>query len=337
MADPALSSDPRTLLLQNGGAWNDPPTGRLIVVGSDAERDGGCPNPTAGYHCWNEASQTLQVYSSDQQRWIDLISLADLQRAMADAMASLNRKPWKASVKAASTANLDLSLDVEDGDTLDGVLLASGDRILLKNQAFGKDNGIYVVNDTGVPTRAEDADSGDELVSAVVAVEAGTVNGDRIFVCTNNTISIDVTAQVWTAFSVVAGALVAANNLSDLDSIPTARTTLDVYSKAESDAGVAAEAADRAAGDATTLSAAVGLAAGNSLIPRLMGKATLVAGTVAIVDHNAALTDIIVVSIVRPGGAVGSYEVAITAGDHFDINSSNALDASDVVYVVWTP
>jgi len=48
----------------------------------------------------------------------------------------------KASVRAASTGNINLSTDVANGSTLDGVTLATGDRILLKDQTTGSENGI---------------------------------------------------------------------------------------------------------------------------------------------------------------------------------------------------
>ena len=49
---------------------------------------------------------------------------------------------WKASVKAATTANVTLASDLENGDVLDGVTLATGDRVLVKDQSTGSENGI---------------------------------------------------------------------------------------------------------------------------------------------------------------------------------------------------
>jgi len=89
-------------------------------------------------------------------------------------------------VRAASTVNVTLASAVENGDTLDGVTLATGDRILLKNQTTGSENGIYTVNASGAPTRATDADAGAELVNAAVYVSEGTTNADTAWTCTNN-------------------------------------------------------------------------------------------------------------------------------------------------------
>jgi len=94
---------------------------------------------------------------------------------------------WKEAVRAATTANGALATAYENGDTLDGVVLATGNRILLKNQTTGAENGIYTVNASGAPTRALDADSSAEVTSGMaVTVTDGTVNGDKVFILTTN-------------------------------------------------------------------------------------------------------------------------------------------------------
>lgn len=133
---------------------------------------------------------------------------------------------WKQSVRVATVTSGTLATDFEDGDTVDSVTLATGDRILIKNQWAGTENGIYVVNASGAPTRATDADSEVELLSAAVFVQTGATNADKAFVCTNDFILLGTTNLVWTGFASVVGALIAANNLSDLASASTARTNL---------------------------------------------------------------------------------------------------------------
>lgn len=94
---------------------------------------------------------------------------------------------WKTSVRAATTAAAALATDFEAGDVLDGVALAAGDRILIKDQASGAENGIYVVNGSGVPTRAADADTSAEVKSGLaVTVTEGTVNGNKVMVLTTD-------------------------------------------------------------------------------------------------------------------------------------------------------
>lgn len=135
---------------------------------------------------------------------------------------------WKAPVRVATTAAGTLATSFENGDTVDGVVLATGDRILIKDQASATENGIYVVAASGAPSRATDADSGAELVSASVFVMSGTANADRAFVCTNDSITLGATSITFTGFASVVGALLSANNLSDVASVATARTNLGV-------------------------------------------------------------------------------------------------------------
>src|SRR5688500_7583864 len=66
---------------------------------------------------------------------------------------------WKTPVRVATTANGTLATAFENGDTIDGVALVTGDRILIKDQTTQSENGIYVVAASGAPTRASDADS----------------------------------------------------------------------------------------------------------------------------------------------------------------------------------
>lgn len=92
----------------------------------------------------------------------------------------------KGSVRVASTANGTLATSFANGQTVDGVTLATGNRILLKNQTSQAENGIYVVNASGAPTRATDMDVWTEVPGAFVAVEEGSTNADTIWLCTSN-------------------------------------------------------------------------------------------------------------------------------------------------------
>lgn len=107
---------------------------------------------------------------------------------------------WKDSVRAATTTSGTLSTAFENGDTIDGVTLATGDRILVKDQSTGSQNGIYVVNATGAPTRAIDANTAAELRGAAVFVEEGTVNAGKQYVLTTDNITLDSTALDFVQF-----------------------------------------------------------------------------------------------------------------------------------------
>lgn len=103
----------------------------------------------------------------------------------------------KASVLAATTANITLS----GAQTIDGVSVVAGDRVLVKNQSTQADNGIYVVSNTSW-ARSADANTWTELVSAYTFVEQGTVNADTGWVCTVNAGgTLGTTAVTWSQFS----------------------------------------------------------------------------------------------------------------------------------------
>jgi hypothetical protein len=110
---------------------------------------------------------------------------------------------WKASVRVATTATGTLASAFANGSTVDGVTLATGDRILIKNQSTGSQNGIYVVQATGAPVRSTDADADAEVTANfAVFVEEGTANADSGWVLTNNgTVTVGTTALAFTQFT----------------------------------------------------------------------------------------------------------------------------------------
>ena len=109
----------------------------------------------------------------------------------------------KNSVRAATTGNGTLASAYANGQTIDGVALATNDRILIKDQTDASENGIYTVNASGAPTRATDFDSDAEVTSGAFAfVEEGTVNADNGFVLsTNGAITVGTTNLAFTQFS----------------------------------------------------------------------------------------------------------------------------------------
>lgn len=119
----------------------------------------------------------------------------------------------KQSVRAATTANITIATALNNGDTIDGVTLATGDRVLVKNQTTGSENGIYVVGAT--PARSDDADtSADVTAGMFVFVTEGTANGDNGFILTtNDTITLGTTALSFTQFS-GAGQITAGDGLT---------------------------------------------------------------------------------------------------------------------------
>ncbi|MBV4475229.1 phage tail protein [Pseudomonas botevensis] len=103
----------------------------------------------------------------------------------------LGKLDVKQSVRAATTANVALV----GLQTIDGVALVAGERVLVKNQAAAKDNGPYVVA-VGAWTRAKDADSNVKVTpNLTVAVESGTTQADTIWqLVTDGPIVVGTTA-----------------------------------------------------------------------------------------------------------------------------------------------
>lgn len=104
---------------------------------------------------------------------------------------------WKRAVRVATTANGSLSTAFANGQTVDGVTLATGDRILLKNQTAGSENGIYVVQASGTAIRADDADTSAEIDAMTVYVEQGTTNADTVWTLTTDNPTLGSTSLVY--------------------------------------------------------------------------------------------------------------------------------------------
>ena len=91
----------------------------------------------------------------------------------------------RSTVRAATTANITIATALNNGDTLDGVTLANGNLVLVKDQSTAAQNGIYVVGAS--PARDDLFDTYDEHPGALIHDEEGSANGDKLFHCTSNT------------------------------------------------------------------------------------------------------------------------------------------------------
>ena len=103
----------------------------------------------------------------------------------------------KASCVAATT----VSITLVGGQTIDGVTVVAGDRVLVKNQSSAAANGIYVVQTTSW-TRSTDMDTWAEVPNAYVWIETGTTQADTGWVCTSNAGgTLGTTAITWVQFA----------------------------------------------------------------------------------------------------------------------------------------
>jgi hypothetical protein len=135
----------------------------------------------------------------------DNVVLSTLRSEIAAAAQGIDVKE---SVRVATTANVDLA----SVTTVDGVTLADGDRVLVKNQSTASENGIYV-HTAGVLARADDAGDGQLSPGSFTFVEEGSVNADAGFVIsTDGDITVGTTGITWTQFSGT-GQIVAGNGI----------------------------------------------------------------------------------------------------------------------------
>jgi hypothetical protein len=89
----------------------------------------------------------------------------------------------KDSVHVATVTNGNLNISYNTGDIIDGYTLQLGDRILIKDQEFPNENGIYIVQDDGVPIRSVDFAAGANASGFFVFVVNGDINGGLGWIC----------------------------------------------------------------------------------------------------------------------------------------------------------
>jgi hypothetical protein len=147
----------------------------------------------------------------------------------------------KDSVKVATTENITLS----GLQNVDGITLLAGDRVLVKNQSTGSENGIYLAG-LSAWTRSTDFNSNEKVTpGAFTFVEQGTVNADSGWVvATDGTITLGTTNIAFTQFSgagsIDAGAgLTKTGNQINVNTASTSRIVINADNIDLAEAGTA--------------------------------------------------------------------------------------------------
>ena len=133
----------------------------------------------------------------------------------------------KDSVRVTSTANIVIASALTNGSTIDGVTVATGNRVLLKNQTDASENGIYAVVASGAASRTLDANTNTLVTSGMYTYVAEGTAGNAIgFVLTTaDPITLDTTNLTFTQFS-SAGSIAAGTGMTKTSN------TLDVIGTA---------------------------------------------------------------------------------------------------------
>jgi hypothetical protein len=224
--------------------------------------------------------------------------------------------------RAATTANITISTALNNGDTIDGVVLATNDRVLVKNQSTGAENGIYVVG--AVPARATDFDDGTSEVYAgvLVTVTEGTANADTLWmVSTNNPITVGVTTLTFKQLNQTATTY--ATNAQVLAGTATSRAVdpaklASLWKKGSDIASAATISVGN--GRYFHVTGTTGITDIDFATATNGREAVLIFDGVLTITHNAT-------SLVLPGGA----DITTAAGDRAAFIQDNA----DNVYCVW--
>ena len=121
----------------------------------------------------------------------------------------------KDSCRCATTAEIALATDLEAGDSIDGVTLVAGDRVLVKNQTTNpEENGIYVAVASGAASRSTDADESSEVTAGLFTFVAEGTQADTGWVLTtNDPITLDTTELAFAQFSGSGSAVTGASNV----------------------------------------------------------------------------------------------------------------------------
>ncbi|BAQ89567.1 prophage MuMc02 [uncultured Mediterranean phage uvMED] len=89
-------------------------------------------------------------------------------------------------MKVATTGNVNLTSDLQNGDTIDGVSISTGQKVLVKSQSDATQNGVYKVVASGTASRDPDYDNISELAGGIFTIQSGSTQADFIYLCTSD-------------------------------------------------------------------------------------------------------------------------------------------------------
>jgi hypothetical protein len=249
----------------------------------------------------------------------------------------------KTAVRAATTANITLS----GTQTIDGIALIAGDRVLVKNQTTTTQNGVYDVS-AGAWTRSADSDAGSELINAFYFVTAGTtLQATGWTQSTPGPITIGSTAIVFNQFAGAAD-FQAGNGLTktgltfDVGTASSSRIVVNADNIDLATSGVTAGSYNRVTVDAygRVTSAVAGttdnLVEGttNLFFTNARAQSAITGGASTIVTSNLTASRALVsdgsgkVAVSTVTSAELSYVSGVTSAIQTQLNNKQGLDAT---------
>jgi hypothetical protein len=225
----------------------------------------------------------------------------------------------KAAVRVATLIAGTLATSFENLDVIDGITLATGNRILIKNQASPAENGIYIVQASGAPVRATDFDSVspiDEINGAYTFIQEGTQAGQG-YVQTGTVTTIGTDAVTFVYFNSIAG-------ITGGDGITVTGSDISIDHDGNGLTFVTNQLALELDGSTLTKGAS-GLKLNDTAVtPGSYGSATAV--SVITVDQQGRLTSASATTITIPASQVSDFNEASQDAVGTIVTDSNTID-----------
>lgn len=141
---------------------------------------------------WVKILNSGDILDADDMSGASATNVPSAESVVAYVNSRLLGLTWGTPVRAVAVANVTISSGLENGDSLDGLTLATGDRVLLTAQSDATQNGIYVVVASGAASRS--SETGAQLANHLFLVQEGTTYHDTTWSINNDSITLGSTS-----------------------------------------------------------------------------------------------------------------------------------------------
>ncbi len=141
---------------------------------------------------WFKFLDARDILDADDMTGASATNVPSAESVVAYVNSRLLGLTWGTPVRLVATTNVTLASGLANGQTLDGVTIATGDRILLTNQTDPTQNGIYIAPASGTASRS--SETGAQLANHLFLVQQGTTYHDTTWSINNDTITLGSTS-----------------------------------------------------------------------------------------------------------------------------------------------